>query len=70
MLMNPNSLDDIKITDLGISEYFYEEGFGPIKLKEICGTLKYMAPEIIAEKGYDYKVDVWSIGVITYQLVN
>lgn len=29
-----------------------------------------MAPEIVREKKYDFKVDVWSIGVITYILIS
>ena len=36
-----------------------------------CGTLLYMAPEVISppEKGYCFEVDIWSIGVIMYHLL-
>ena len=33
------------------------------------GTAPYMAPEIIAEKNYDQKVDIWAIGVIAYEIL-
>ena len=29
-----------------------------------------MAPELIERKRYNEKVDVWSLGVITYQLLS
>ena len=31
-----------------------------------CGTYKYMSPEMCQDKRYDYTVDVWAIGVVTY----
>jgi serine/threonine protein kinase len=28
-----------------------------------------MAPEMIQEKPYDYKVDVWALGILLYELI-
>lgn len=33
------------------------------------GTLVTMAPEIFDESGYDFKVDIWSLGCILYELI-
>jgi serine/threonine protein kinase len=33
-----------------------------------CGTLDYAPPEIIERKTYDCTVDLWCIGVLTYEL--
>lgn len=37
--------------------------------KTLCGTVSYMAPEIIMGNKYDLKVDIWSLGVVTYSLL-
>jgi len=32
----------------------------------VLGTPLYMAPELVKHEKYSEKVDVWSLGVITY----
>ena len=37
-------------------------------LNSVNGTLLYMAPEILKGEEYNYKCDLWSIGIIIYKL--
>ena len=56
---------DIKISDFGFACFFNpDEG-----LDLVLGSPIYMAPEIIQKEKYNDKVDIWSIGVITYMLL-
>jgi len=56
---------EIKISDFGFSCFF-----DPKKgLDLVLGSPLYMAPEIIESKVYNEKVDIWSIGIITYMLL-
>ena len=34
-----------------------------------CGTPDYLAPEMILERGHNEKLDVWTLGILTYELV-
>ena len=34
-----------------------------------CGTLDYLAPEMILETGHDKTLDIWSLGVLIYELL-
>ena len=34
-----------------------------------CGTFDYAAPEILEGKDYDLKVDLWCLGILTYELL-
>lgn len=55
---------NIKIIDFGFSIVLTSED----KASECCGTINYMAPEILSEKPYSNNVDVWSFGVLLYYL--
>lgn len=35
----------------------------------VLGTSLYMAPEILDAKAYDRKADIWSVGVLYYQMI-
>jgi len=57
---------DICIADFGLADYFNEECDYVFRR---CGTPGYVAPEILYDWKYDYKVDVFSAGVILYSLL-
>ena len=37
--------------------------------KTTCGTPKCMSPELVEGKGYDRKSDLWSLGVVIFELL-
>lgn len=62
---------DIKISDLGFAQKFDKCEPGKVKgqMTLVLGSPLYMAPELVNRQPYTEKVDVWSLGVITYQLL-
>jgi len=34
-----------------------------------CGTIEYMAPEILLGLGYGFAVDFWAVGIILYEML-
>ena len=57
--------DFIKICDFGFAK---EMSASTNFLKSIKGTPLYIAPEILISRPYNHKVDVWSFGIILYEL--
>ena len=55
-----------KLTDFGWSNYYRQ---GEFKRLTMCGTLSYLAPEIINKEGHDEHVDIWCIGVLLFDLI-
>ncbi|KAF8515909.1 kinase-like domain-containing protein [Gautieria morchelliformis] len=53
------------ITDLNIAVHYSERRL----LNGVAGSMAYMAPEVLAKKGYTYTIDWWSLGVCAYELV-
>lgn len=35
-----------------------------------CGTYEYMAPEMLFHGNYDYRIDIWALGVLLYEMVH
>ncbi|KAI9007264.1 kinase-like domain-containing protein [Gaertneriomyces semiglobifer] len=52
------------LTDFNIAVHYREEK----PLTAVAGSMAYMAPEILAKKGYFSSVDWWSLGVMAYEL--
>ena len=66
MLSKENDLDSIKIIDFGLSA----QNFDKLINNDYCGTYVYMAPELIEKKLYFNSVDIWSIGILMFILLN
>lgn len=56
----------VKIADLGFAQQFDKDK----GLELVLGTPLYMAPELVQHQKYSEKVDVWSLGIIVYQLLS
>lgn len=53
----------IKLTDMGLAKRSENLCYS------FCGTDEYLAPEMIAEKGHDFKVDIWCLGCMIYEML-
>ncbi|CAJ0928048.1 unnamed protein product [Ranitomeya imitator] len=75
------STGHIKVTDFGASKLgvmipknnIYNQSAEEISREfrdhEVCGTLHFMAPEVILKKGYGRPVDWWAMGIILHQFL-
>ncbi|NWR55159.1 DCLK3 kinase, partial [Bucorvus abyssinicus] len=60
---NADKSTTLKLADFGLAKQVTKPIF------TVCGTPTYVAPEILAEKGYGLEVDMWAAGVILYILL-
>lgn len=58
-------LEDLKIADFGLSKMILPKE----KMDAACGTLSYVAPEVLTMQGYGKEADLWSVGVILFLLL-
>ena len=55
----------IQLTDFGLAKIIEPEA----QARSYCGTLEYMAPEILRDQGHSFQVDWWALGIITYEMI-
>ncbi|XP_049820493.1 ribosomal protein S6 kinase 2 beta isoform X2 [Aethina tumida] len=55
----------IALTDFGLCKLPLEEG----KAYSFCGTVEYMAPEVVNRKGHSFAADWWSFGVLMFEML-
>ena len=65
MFLDKGEESVLKMMDWGLATFFTE---GEV-LTEVCGSAYYMAPEMLDPGQYGPKADVWSVGVLGYQLL-
>lgn len=54
-----------KISDFGLSTILE----GSSSQLSICGTPLYSSPQLLKKRVYSYKVDVWALGIMCYELL-
>ncbi|KAF7816574.1 serine/threonine-protein kinase AtPK2/AtPK19-like [Senna tora] len=55
----------VVLTDFGLAKQFNES----TRSNSLCGTLEYMAPEIVFGKGHDKVADWWSVGILLFEML-
>ncbi|XP_051737582.1 ribosomal protein S6 kinase alpha-3 isoform X1 [Ctenopharyngodon idella] len=56
----------IKLTDFGLSKESIDH---ENKAYSFCGTVEYMAPEVVNRRGHTYSADWWSYGVLMFEML-
>ncbi|XP_038943567.1 ribosomal protein S6 kinase-related protein isoform X5 [Rattus norvegicus] len=57
-------ISHLKVTDFGLSRRLSQGA----RAYTICGTLQYMAPEVLSGGPYNHTADWWSLGVLLFSL--
>lgn len=54
------------LADYGLAKQLGEE---KDRAYSFCGTAEYLAPEMLTDKGHDFSLDWWTLGILLYEMV-
>ena len=63
LLLNENGR--VLLADYGWSNFKKDEDVR----KTFCGTPEYIAPEMLRKEAHDHRIDIWSVGVLMFELL-
>ncbi|CAN8071106.1 unnamed protein product, partial [Agarophyton chilense] len=61
---------DVKLADFGLADFVLENSFGEKSTCGMYGTPFFVAPEVIRAETYTPAVDIWSLGVLAYNMLS
>lgn len=60
----------VKLADFGLADFVLENSFGEKSTCGMYGTPFFVAPEVIRAETYTPAVDIWSLGVLAYNMLS
>lgn len=66
LLVSKDQVSDIILSDFGLSLFASADQV----MKIACGTLSYVAPEVLQAQGYTRATDIWGVGILCYLLLS
>ena len=64
LISSENDSLQIKLIDLGLAEFIPDRDEHVIK-----GTAQYIAPELLKKEPHDHRVDLYSLGILLYEII-
>lgn len=55
----------LKLADFGLATKVGKNSLA----RSFCGTAEYLAPEMLQGKGHDHTVDLWTLGILLYEML-